>query len=272
MSARALSTGIGGSDVAAIRGESKYKTAMDVWKRIVRGVSEDAAGLPAELGKACEEPILVDYCQRHNIDRARLERSIEVFMPDEPYFRGELDGYLRTENVALDAKLVLSPAVMKEWGDEGTDNMPVAYLNQMAWYSMVADLDHMVVVAAIGGRARDFIYNRTPGYEAMILDDVRKFWRDHVETEIPPEPMTVDDALWMYPEPKSDVRPATEAEALLVRNWREARAKADEHDKEIERAKALVCAAIGDSDGLWLGGNDRVTWKANKNGVRSLKG
>lgn len=272
MSARGLSTAIGGSDVSAIRGENNYKTAMDVWKRIVRGVPESPAGLAAALGVAAEEPILCDYCERHGKDRASLERTVEVFLKDEPHFRGELDGLFRADRVALDAKLVLSPEVAKQWGDDGTDFMPTHILNQQAWYAMLADLDHVVVVGVLFGRPRDLIYRRVPDYEAMLLEDARRFWTDHVLTGIPPQPQTVGDAVYLYPQNKSEVRPATEAEAALVADWRAKRDAVSHADVELEQAKALVCAAIGDSDGLWLGGNDRVHWKANKNGVRSLKG
>lgn len=263
---------IGGSDIAAIRGENPFKTALDVWKRIVLGEPEAPAGLAAELGNACEEAILNDWCERTGTDRALLERKVEVWSRAEPHFRGELDGYLRDQKRIIDAKLVLSPARAKLWGQPGTDDMPSEYLSQFGWYCMLADAECCVAPAVIYGRAQDFIYKRTPGFEAMLLDDARRFWRDHVETRTPPEVQTVDDALWLSPAPKADVRPATEAERALIAEWRDLRDKSDELTDAIEVAKARVCAAIGDSEGLWLGGNDRVTWKANRNGVRSLKG
>lgn len=263
---------IGGSDVAAIRGQSNYKTAMDVWRRIVHGEPEQLAGLAAALGCAAEEPIIVDWCQRHNIDRATVERTVEIGMPNEPHLRGELDGLIRSKREVLDSKLVLSPAVMKQWGQEGTDQMPDHILCQQAWYVMVGDFDHSVVIAAIAGQGRDYLYTRVPAYEAMLLEDVRKFWRDYVLTKRPPPVQTVDDALYLAPANKSAVRAATDAECKLVAEWRNLVAAGDKLDDELKLAKARVCEAIGESEGLWLGGQDRVTWRANKNGVRTLKG
>jgi predicted phage-related endonuclease len=271
-SGRALDA-IGGSDIAAIRGESKYSTALDVWKRIVLGHESPPAGLPAEIGTAAEEAIVNNYCVRHGIDRARIERNLEVSLPGEPHFRGELDGFNRSTRVGMDAKLVLSPGVAKEWGEPGTDYMPWHILNQMAWYAMLADVERIDVVAVIYGRPQDYAYSRKPDYEGMILEDVRRFWRDHVVTKRPPPPQTVDDVEWEYQSgPQSDVRPATEAEKEVVAHWRDLRDRIKDMNVDLERAKAAVCAAIGESDGLWLGGDDRVTWKANVKGVRSLKG
>lgn len=274
---------IGGSDVAAIRGENQYKTALQVWRRIVLGEPEPDAGLAAAIGTVAEEPIICDWCERHNVAREHTARNLELCDPRDERKRGEVDGLLRAEQLAakdgliLDAKLVLSPGVFKQWGDEGTDYMPVHILNQQAWYCAIAeragiDVRGSQVIAVIGGQPRDYFYKRVPAYEAQIMADVDRFLVDHVDTGIPPEVQTVDDALWKSPEPKSDVRPATDAERALVERWRKLKELADEAGEQVERAKARVCDAIGESEGIWLGGNDRVTWKANKNGVRSLKG
>lgn len=267
-----VSDAIGGSDIAAIRGDSPFKTAMDVYKRIVHGVIEPDAGLAAQLGTACEEVILTDWCTRTGTDRGTVQRSVEVWSEREPHFRGELDGYIPARRVVLDAKLVLSPARSKLWGEPGTDHMPAEYLCQFAWYAMLADAECVVCPAVIFGRASDYIYKRTPAFEAMILDDARRFWRDHVLPKRPPAVQTVDDALWLSPKNTSDVRPATDSDRAVVAAWRTLREQADTLDQQLERAKAAVCAAIGDADGIWLGGNDRVTWKANAKGIRTLRG
>lgn len=268
---------IGGSDVAAIRGENQYKTALQVWRRIVLGEPEPEAGLAADIGTAAEEAIICDWCRRNVVPRQSVERNVELCDPHDERKRGEVDGLVRQHSLILDAKLVLSPGVFKQWGDEGTDYMPVHILNQQAWYCAIAeragiDVRGSQVIAVIGGQPRDYFYSRVPAYEAQIMADVDRFLVDHVDTGIPPEVQTVDDALWKSPEPKSDVRPATDAERALVERWRKLKELADEAGEQVERAKARVCDAIGESEGIWLGGNDRVTWKMSKSGVRSLRG
>lgn len=274
--ARALDA-IGGSDIAAIRGENQYKTALQVWRRIVLGEPEPQAGLAADIGTVAEEAIICNWCERKNISRESVERNVEMCDPHDERKRGEVDGLVRQHSLILDAKLVLSPGVFKQWGEEGTDYMPVHILNQQAWYCMIAeragvDVRGSEVIAVIGGQPRDYFYKRVPAYEAQIMEDVDRFLIDHVETGIPPAVQTVDDALWKAPEPKSAVRPATDAERELVEKWRKAREAVNDADAAAELLKARVCDAIGESEGIWLGGDDRVTWKANKNGVRSLKG
>lgn len=274
--ARALDA-IGGSDIAAIRGENQYKTALQVWRRIVLGEPEPQAGLAADIGTAAEEAIICNWCERKNISRESVERNVEMCDPHDERKRGEVDGLVRQHSLILDAKLVLSPGVFKQWGEEGTDYMPVHILNQQAWYCMIAeragvDVRGSEVIAVIGGQPRDYFYKRVPAYEAQIMEDVDRFLTDHVETGIPPEVQTVDDALWKSPEPKSAVRPATDAERELVEKWRKAREAVNDADAAAELLKARVCASIGEAEGIWLGGDDRVTWKQNKNGIRSLKG
>lgn len=274
--ARALDA-IGGSDIAAIRGENPYKTALQVWRRIVKGEQEPDAGLAAAIGTAAEEAIVCDWCERHNVPRESVERNLEMCDPRDERKRGEVDGLIRTDRLIIDAKLVLSPAVFKQWGEEGTDYMPVHILNQQAWYCLIAEhagieLIGSEVIAVMGGQPRDYFYKREPKYEAMIEADVDRFLIDHVDTGIPPEVQTVDDALWKSPEPKSDVRPATDAERELVEKWRAAREAVNVADAAMELLKARVCDAIGESEGIWLGGQDRIMWRANRNGVRSLKG
>ncbi len=274
--ARALDA-VGGSDVAAIRGESRYETARSVWRRMVLGEMPAKAGLAADLGTVGEEPIICDWCERNNVPREHIERNVEVCDPAEVRKRGELDGLYRPKALILDSKLVLSPGVVKQWGEEHTDQMPVHILNQQAWYCLIAEragieIEGAEVIAVIGGQPRRYFYKRVPAYEAMLDADVSRFLRDYVDTRIPPPAHTVDDALWLAPEVRSEIRKATDAECELVNKWRTLRAIADEAAECVERAKARVCEAIGASEGIWLGGDDRVTWKANKNGVRSLKG
>jgi hypothetical protein len=266
---------VGGSDIAAIRGKDDRgddlrQTPRDIWERIVNGREKPQAyNLLAELGNAAEETICNDYCIRHNISRTSVERTVEVFLSDaEPYFRGELDMYVPPTNHSVDSKFVIMPPSARKF-DEGSVSDYI--LNQQVWYNIVGNLDYSVVCAVIFGTPTERIVPRLPEFEALVLEDVRRFWTDYVMTGKRPPALTTADVLIDHPVHTAPMDKATEAELALVDNVRSLKESYTALDKRLDAAKAALCEAIGPREGLWLGGDDRVTFKADKNGKRSLK-
>ncbi len=87
-----------------------------------------------------------------------------------------------------------------EWGEQGTDQVPMHYLTQCAHYMAVAEQPRWDVGAMIGAGTRisgnlalyTIMRNRT--LEAEIIATAVRFWMEHVKKRIPP---TIDgSASW----------------------------------------------------------------------------
>lgn len=260
-------TGIGGSDVAAIAGEHPYKTAADVYARIVADVEPQIDNARMALGRAMEGHILDEYCKRHDLDPSSFERLVEIRDAAKPWRRGELDALNRKSRRALDAKLVVSPRQFARWGEIGSDSVPVEYLLQGHWYQQLADTDNFTIVAFIESDLREFNIPRDREMDGLLGETVDKFWRDHVEKKVPP-PLTgcAPETLHaLFPRNAAPLREATPGEVEIFGKYADARAERESSEACEEELKAALQAAIADAEGIKcpLG---RITWKNNKDG------
>lgn len=258
-------SGIGGSDIAAIAGCHPYKTAADVYARIVADVAPAADSPRMALGRAMESHIIDAYAMANGLDPAGFARTVEIQAPGQPWRRGELDALDRARKLALDAKLVVSPRQFARWGEAGSDQVPDEYLLQAHWYQALADTELFVIVAFIGGDMREYEIPRDREIEGTLIEIGARFWRDHVEKMVPPPLAGCDPETLraLFPRNAGPLREATADEVSAFESL--AVARADKADAEAREAalRAQLQAAIGDAEGIQcpLG---KITWKNNK--------
>lgn len=259
--------GIGGSDIAALAGCHPYKTAADVYARIVADVEPIADNTRMALGRAMEGHIIDEYAKRKGFDPADFERLVEIQDSKQLWRRGELDALDRTRKLALDAKLVVSPRQFSRWGEVGSDQVPDEYLLQAHWYQALAGSELFVIVAFIEGELREYEIPRDREIEGTLLEIGAKFWRDHVEKNVPPplagcSPETLRA---LFPRNAKPLRQATPAEVEAFQNLAGARADKASAEEREDTFKAQLQASIADAEGIQcpLG---KITWKNNKDG------
>lgn len=260
-------SGIGGSDIAAIAGCHPYKTAADVYARIVADVAPAADSPRMALGRAMESHIIDAYAMANGLDPAGFARTVEIQAPGQPWRRGELDALDRARKLALDAKLVVSPRQFARWGEAGSDQVPDEYLLQAHWYQALADTELFVIVAFIEGDLREYEIPRDREIEGTLIEIASRFWRDNVEKRVPPPLTGCDPATLraLFPRNAAPLRDATDLEHDLISRYAQAREVNASGEQVEEELKAALQAAIGDAEGIQcpLG---KITWKNNKDG------
>jgi predicted phage-related endonuclease len=88
----------------------------------------------------------------------------------------------------------------KEWGIEGTDQMPLHYLLQCAHYAIIADASYVDLALLIGGNEfRIYRYNRNEVLEKKLIQKATHFWSHHILKQIPPDPLTAQDTARWWP-------------------------------------------------------------------------
>lgn len=266
------STGIGASEVAAVVG--LVPGAIDVWARKV-GVAQadDEPSTLSEFGHRIERVIGEAWADRHP-GRAIFTpgtlrhptRAWALASPDRvvvPVGRRARE----TWEQLLEIKVAFFSG--RDYGDAGTDEVPEKHLVQVAWQLMVTGLERATLVALVNGDYREFPIVRDPELEGMLVEQVGRWWRDHVEARVPP-PVDGSDAYAAYlrrrypADHQPPLDPTPELEQLVGR-LREARAalKAAESD-ETAAANALK-AALGDAAGV----AGLCTWRANRPSQRT---
>jgi predicted phage-related endonuclease len=184
-------SGIGGSDVAAILGVSKWSDPIRVYLQ-KRGLLEIEESAVMERGRYREDSILRWYADAHGV--TRLGSGFYTH-PTHPWLIANLDDEVYVESCdpedvyIVDAKKV-SFTRADEWGDDGSDQIPDDAFFQGLHYCYVRRRAKCVFVAEIGDRwpPRIFEVKRDDELYELLLPQLESFWNDHVLKGEPPDP------------------------------------------------------------------------------------
>lgn len=254
---------IGGTDVAAILGLSKWKSPMQVWLE-KKGVAETSENDAMRWGKRLERPILQGYADAvgHPIEFA--DPYAFLVSPKLDILGASLDArWSDADRRPVDAKNTRFKG--DDWGEPGTDVIPLYYAAQLAVQMHVTDTPAADLAVLFSGQQLEaFTVWRDMETEAGILEKVAVWWDRHIVRDIPPEVDGLDSTTkWIA----SRFRQQTEALAVptpeLAAVARElARLKAELKARETEQARLenILKQAIGDAAGI----TGLCTWKQAK--------
>jgi putative phage-type endonuclease len=248
--------GIGGSDCAAALGQSRHMTATELYYQKVGGPVErdfDADGIErTEFGRAMEGVIASQYARRFGV-RLRRRNAI-IRHPRYPHMLANVDRLIEGKHEGLEIKNVDAMAYRfgGEWGEPGSDEIPVAYLLQVAHYMCVLNYPVWHVAACVGGnKLAVYHVERDPELEGMIIDGEIKFWTFVEEGEPPPldydHPHAVDFLKRLYRGTSGE----TVTLSPELSHWHEVKLEATEAHKRaealIDGCKARILDAMGNA-------------------------
>jgi len=190
-------SGIGGSDVAAILGLSKYKTPLQVYlDKVIDDIPEQSDSPFIEWGNRLEPLVIQAFC-----DKTGKECILEpetLRHPKYPWMLANIDARIKGENAILECKTA-GQFMAKEWSKEGGDALPEAYMLQCAHYAEVCDVDIVYVAVLIGGNDfRMYHYVRNHEIGKAIIDAEKRFWNDCVISKVPPMAVNLEDSLRLW--------------------------------------------------------------------------
>lgn len=267
-------TGIGGSDVAAITGHSRYKTPLQVCFDKWGHAYEENDEIKEHLywGHRLEPVIAEEYQIRTNAILAIPEKMYRS--EKYPFMIANIDRLIvNSSNVksALECK-TCSAFKYKEWGSQGTDEIPDEYLLQCAHYAIVLDLDFVDIALLMGGqRFAIFKYERNLDFERHIITAEDEFWHKYVLEKIPPACQTYEDAMLKFPGIEGVKISANEEIQKSIRKFKKLKRLRKIIDKRLDDTKVNVCEYMGNATELVDHfGNKLVTWNKTQNGRRFL--
>ena len=273
--ARRLGT-LGASEVAAVLGLDKYRTAGDVYLE-KRGVVEPFAGNAfTEWGNRLETIIAEKAAEQLSDSLIRPAASeLPIVHPAESWASSSPDFFLaRRSDAVLEIKNVgLRRA--HEWGESDTDKAPARVLVQVTWQMWVTGKREAYVGALIGGN--DFRLLRVPYDDElaqMAVSRCKRFWIDNVTAGESPE---VDgNPAWdsylekRFPSETRDHLTSSPELDEIAEKLLDVRARIDVLEAEKTLYENQLKAAIGAHAGL-IGSFGRISWKANSAGSVAWK-
>lgn len=256
-------TGIGGSDVAAILGLSKWATPLAVYLDKIGEAPAVEDNGPMRWGRYLEPVIR----QAYSNETGRSVRVMDMIRhPTREYMLANIDGF--TDDGRL---LEIKTARTAEgWGEIGTDQIPTPYLFQVQHYLEVTGFEFCDVAVLIGGSDfRLYEVGVDPELCRMIVEAEAEFWA-RVQRREPPEPVTMADAIARWG--RASRAETVEADQSLldaVESLRLIKSEMGDLEEREERAKAVIMRALGDRDTL-IGpdGKTLATWKAQAGAKR----
>lgn len=173
--------GIGGSDVGAILGVNKWKTAFQVYLEKTEEITDiNEQNESAYWGDQFEEVVAREFSKRTGKKVRRDTRHFEH--PQYKFMVANIDRRIVGENAILECKTA-NQYLSKEWEN---DEIPASYLLQVQHYLAVTRADKGYIAVLIGGQK--FIWKEIDRDEElinMIIEAEKEFWK-LVEDRTPP--------------------------------------------------------------------------------------
>lgn len=239
---------IGSSDVAAILGVDKYRSAWDIWaSKSGRLEQKDEEGSEAmEIGNMLEKAIL------HNAEK---DLGRMILNPERLEFRHESlpivshpDGIIIKTNEPVDAKTSgILTRLTDGWGEDGSDQVPEGILVQAHVHMLCTKIHTCHIPALLGGRGRAMFHVKaSKDLLEIIAEKVDVFWTKHVQFDTPPADSvpSIDVAKLIHREP-AKMLPVRQAD---VEYWLQCKEACKSADEEEEIAKAQLMAQLVDAE------------------------
>lgn len=255
--------GIGGSDVAAICGISKYKSPVEIWMEKTGQIDPVEAGEAAYWGTIMEPIIRQEFTLRTNLNvkivKAILKHPIYDFM------LANLDGKINDPLVGDCIFEAKTASIFKqdEWDN---DRIPEEYMLQIQHYMAVTGYNRTFIAVLLGGNHFKYkMIDRDEELIGMIIKLERDFWF-HVENNIPPEmdgsKASSELLNRLYPGNKNEVHIMLPDEAeKLITQYEIGKQKEKEASEIKDEAENKLKSMLGNTETGCIN-NKIITWKS----------
>lgn len=263
--------GIGGSDVAAICGLSRYKSALEVYLDKIGEIPPKEDNPKMKAGRILE-PVIADWFTEET--GIRVQKQNCIFQSKEyPFMLANIDRWVIGENAGLEIKNT-SEYNRNNWFDGQTEVIPTEYQLQANHYMAVLGAERWYVAVLIGGW--DFqwrVIERDDHLIANLITIEQAFWQHNVLGRNLPQVTAQDTDLLnkMYPTSKGTTLEISEIYYDLIKTLLDTKKGLKQAEEAHEDAKNKVKKLMGENElALWQG-EKLCTWKTNSRGSRVFK-
>lgn len=238
--------GIGGSDVAAIAGISRWKDPFGIYMDKIGKVKPSEQNEAMYWGSTLESVVLEEFVKRSGLHVETLPFLLRH--PEIPYLLANVDGIVTDEDGrqgVFEAKTANAFA-KSEW--EG-HKVPEEYMLQVQHYLNVTGLNFAYVAVLIGGN--EFQYKRVARDNDMIRLMMAleiNFWEEHVLPKSPPDPTAQSAELLslLYPGGKKEALILPEETLEFLQQFEKFQAQEKEAKNNKDEAAAKIKSLMQD--------------------------
>lgn len=264
---KARQDGIGASEVATIVGLNPWESPYQLWRRKLGIDPPKEENFAMRAGHYLEDAVAKFWHDEtgHEIIKA----SVEDFMfidtekpflrvsPDRTYW---LSGMTRND----DNKGILECKTTQKSID--ADDLPKHWFCQVQMNLGVAELKRGSIAWLTQGR--EFGYKDialVPDFYGWLVEEVEKFWKDHILGKKEPDVSNVKDILLKYNRhTDGKVVEVTDEIFNTYKDLKDVRAQIDTLEERKVTLEERIKLAFGDAEAVSYGGETLATWKAPK--------
>jgi putative phage-type endonuclease len=263
---------IGGSDIGAILGLSRFWSPLEVWMEKTGKKIRKLDSLPLRFGSFAEEFVAAEYARATGF---KLIHDESIYIHPEHAFmcahmdRFVLEGSASSPTRILECKTA-HPFSSGDWGEIGSDEVPMSYLCQCIWYMAITNINQVDLAVLFGNSDfRIYTINRDLGLENTVLQKASHFWTEHVLKDIAPPAQNEADCHTLFS--KGDPNKSLEAQSEtleLTKRLQVLHGEIDTREDAISAIKQAIMNQMGEAETLTYQGKVLATWKAPKPSFR----
>lgn len=253
--------GIGGSDAAAILGMSPYESAYDVWLDKTGRTESKEVSLPMMLGQELEETVARLWAAESS---KRVMRSGFMYRScDHKWMLANVDRVVVGENAGLECKTTSSLTNIRRLK---SGDFPDTYYAQCVHYMAVTGADRWylaILELGCSPKFHMFTLDRDQEEIALLIENEREFWENHVLTGTAPAPSGTDNTddyiKEQYPQAETDEPVGLYGMETDMRRYQELKSEIKALEREVKEIEQKLKLSLGDaSKGIAQGYT--VTW------------
>ena len=263
---------LGGSDIGAILGLSRFRSPLEVWMEKTGKEVKKLDSIPLRFGSFVESFVASEYSRSTGYDLIHDE-SIYVHA-EYSFMSAHIDRFVLENGSSSPSRILecktANPFSAGDWGEVGSDEVPMSYLCQCIWYMAITDLNR-IDLAVLFGNSDFRIYEiaRDLELESVILQKANLFWNEYVLKDDPPPAQSEADCQTLFS--KGDPAKSVEAhsETLELRKRLALlNSEIDTREEEISAVKQNIMNQMGAAETLTYQGKVIATWRAPKPSFR----
>jgi putative phage-type endonuclease len=263
---------IGGSDIGAILGLSRFKTPLEVWMEKTGKETKKLDSLPLRFGSFAEDFVAREYSRATGFELLHDE-SIYLH-PEHSYMSAHIDRFVLNGGVSARSRILecktANPFSSSEWGEIGSDEVPMSYLCQCIWYMAITGIDKTDLAVLFGNSDfRIYEIDRDQALEALVIAKATTFWNEYVLKDIPPPVSSEQDCQTLFSkgDPAKSIEAAQET-LELTKRLHLLNSEIDVREEELSFIKQNIMSQMGEAELLTYQGRTLATWKAPKPSFR----
>lgn len=249
--------GIGGSDVAAIVGYSKWESAFSLWCKKTGRIQDSTTSSAMEWGNRLEN-VIIDKFEDEHPEYTLLRNVGSWAHNDRPWQKANPDALYIDDQGELCLLEVKTAQYEDDWKTltAGEYDIPAHYRTQVQWYMQTLGLQRGTLVVLFHGNLYKEITFEAHAFEQECnLDDARIFW-EYVQNDTKPDwdgsDVTVETVRKLHPDIDAD---ASVELMELAAEYKIADEQVKEYTDTLNRTKAQILDIMGNAKYGTYGGD-----------------